>query len=107
MMEETEGRHGSLERWLGHSVTINWVTVAWVAIVVLTLLTRLWGLGDRAMSHDESLHTYYSWRLFDGQGYQHDPMMHGPLLYHATALFYWLFGVSDASARLLAVVTGL
>ena len=31
------------------------------------------------MSHDESLHTVYSWQLFDGRGYQHQPMMHGPL----------------------------
>jgi uncharacterized protein (TIGR03663 family) len=100
-------QESTLDRWLSRTLALDWEKVAWLSIVVLTLVTRLWHLGDRAMSHDESLHTYYSWKLFDGQGYQHDPMMHGPLLYHATALFYWLFGASDFTARLLGVVTGL
>lgn len=97
----------SAEQWMGRSLRLDWERAAWIAIVILTLLTRLWALGDRAMSHDESLHTFYSWKLYNGEGYQHDPMMHGPLLYHATALSYLLFGASDFTARLLAVVTGL
>ncbi len=107
MLDSQETSSPGLDRALSRSISVNWEMVAWLAIIVLTLVTRLWGLGDRAMSHDESLHTYYSWKLFIGQGYQHDPMMHGPLLYHATALFYLLFGASDYTARLLAVVTGL
>ncbi len=107
MRETPEMADSALDRALGRAITVNWETVAWVAIVVLALVTRLWGLGDRAMSHDESLHTYYSWKLYIGEGYRHDPMMHGPLLYHATALSYLLFGASDFTARLLAVVTGL
>jgi two-component system phosphate regulon sensor histidine kinase PhoR len=50
------------------------------------LVLRFWGLGDKAFHHDESLHAFYSWRLYDGQGYVHDPMMHGPLLFELNAL---------------------
>ena len=97
----------SESRPLSRAINVNWEIVLWSVIVILAVVTRLWGLGDRAMSHDESLHTFYSWKLFIGEGYQHDPMMHGPLLYHATFLSYFLFGASDFTARLLPVVTGI
>jgi DNA-binding beta-propeller fold protein YncE len=104
----TEDRAGDrLERWLGRPVHVNWEVVAWVALVVVAAALRLWFLGNRAMSHDESLHVFYSWRLFNGEGYVHDPMMHGPLLYHVTALIYFLFGVSDFTARLMTVFLGM
>ena len=107
MTTENNNEGNRLDRVLGRSITVNWELVAWIVIIVLAVITRLWALGDRAMSHDESLHTFYSWKLFAGQGYQHDPMMHGPLLFHGTALSYFLFGVSDFTARLLAVVAGV
>ncbi len=94
-------------RPLSRAVTLNWELVTWAVIVVIALVTRLWALGDRAMSHDESLHTFYSWKLFAGEGYTHDPMMHGPLLYHGTFISYFLFGASDFTARLVPVVTGI
>ncbi len=74
--------------------------LAYLAILLLALITRLWGLGDRALHHDETLHAYYSWLVFQGQGYVHDPLLHGPFLYFFGALVYFLFGVSDATARL-------
>ncbi len=61
-------------------------------------------LGTRVMSHDESLHTYFSWLLYRGQGYQHTPMMHGPWQFHWIALSYFLFGVSDFTARIPAAL---
>jgi len=68
---------------------------------------RLWDVGVRTMSHDEALHAYYSWRLYAGEGYLHNPMMHGPFLFHATALVYALFGASDATARLAPALLGV
>ena len=56
------------------------------------------------MSHDESLHTYFSYLLYKGQGYQHTPMMHGPFQFHILALTYYLFGVSDFTARIPSVL---
>ncbi len=81
--------------------------VAWAVLLIVTVLSRLIGLGDRAMSHDESLHTVYSWQLYDGQGYKHDPMMHGPLKFHLTALAYFLFGVNDWSSRVEVALFGI
>ncbi len=113
MTESPMPRESDSERVTLRVPALSWEWIAWAVIIVLTLITRLYQLGERAMSHDESLHVYYAWKLYfsqlNGQNwdYIHDPMMHGPLLYHATALFYWLFGPSDFSARLLAVTTGL
>ncbi|MBT3190209.1 MAG: TIGR03663 family protein [Anaerolineae bacterium] len=76
-------------------------------IIALTILSRLYDLGTRAMSHDESLHTYFSWLLYKGDGYQHTPMMHGPFQFHVLALSYFLFGVSDFTARIPAVIFNL
>lgn len=76
-------------------------------IIVAAILTRFYDLGSRVMSHDESLHTYFSWLLYRGQGYEHSPMMHGPLQFHLIALSYFLFGASDFTARIPAVIFNL
>lgn len=73
-------------------------------ILLLAVITRFYDLETRVMSHDESLHTYFSWLLYRGQGYQHTPMMHGPLQFHMLALIYFIFGVSDFTARIPAVL---
>jgi predicted membrane-bound mannosyltransferase/sugar lactone lactonase YvrE len=73
-------------------------------IILLAIVTRFYNLEARVMSHDESLHTYFSWLLYRGQGYQHTPMMHGPWQFHWIALSYFLFGVSDFTARIPAAV---
>ena len=72
--------------------SLNWEILLYAAIFVVALITRFYGLGDRVMSHDESLHTLYSWNLYAGKGYQHDPLMHGPFLFHINALIFFLFG---------------
>ena len=72
--------------------------------MILAIFTRFYDLEARVMSHDESLHTYFSWLLYRGQGYQHAPMMHGPYQFHIIALSYFLFGVSDFTARIPTVL---
>ncbi len=74
------------------------------AIILLAIITRFYDLETRVMSHDESLHTYFSWLFYRGQGYQHSPMMHGPLQFHLIALTYFLFGVTDFTARIPAAL---
>lgn len=76
-------------------------------LVLLAIVTRLVNLGQRVMSHDESLHTYYSWLFYQGRGYQHTPMMHGPLQFHLIALSYFLFGDNDFTARLPHALAGI
>jgi uncharacterized protein (TIGR03663 family) len=78
-----------------------------LGLMFLGLVLRFWDLGAKAYHHDESLHAFYSWRLYDGQGYVHDPMMHGPLLFELNALVYLLFGASDFTGRLVPALFGV
>src|SRR5437879_9029021 len=78
-----------------------------IGLMFVGLVLRFWDLGAKAFHHDESLHAFYSWRLYDGQGYVHDPMMHGPLLFELNALAYLLFGASDFTARLVPALFGV
>lgn len=90
-----------LERPIHSSLPALTNEIAIFAVVILlAFATRFYDLGSRVMSHDESLHTYFSWLLYRGQGYQHSPMMHGPFQFHIIALTYFLFGASDFTARI-------
>ncbi len=80
---------------------------AWALLLLLTALSRFWDLGSRALMHDEAIHTYYSWLLFRGDGFQHDPLMHGPFLFHANALVYFLLGDSDAASRFMPALSAV
>ncbi len=73
-------------------------------IVLAAIVTRFYDLETRVMSHDESLHTYFSYLLYKGQGYTHTPMMHGPFQFHILALIYFLFGVNDFISRIPAAL---
>ena len=87
--------------------TISIVEVAaYVVLVGAALVARLWDLGSRAMHHDESLHALYSYNLAVGDGFRHDPMMHGPFQMEATAGLFLLLGDSDFTARLLYALAG-
>jgi uncharacterized protein (TIGR03663 family) len=83
------------ERWL------------WSCLLAVNVLTHLASLGARAVSHDESLHAYYSYELATTGRYQHDPMMHGPFLFHVTAAVFRVLGDSEATARLPQALAGI
>jgi uncharacterized protein (TIGR03663 family) len=80
-----------------------------LSLLVLAAVLRLLWLGYRPLHHDESIHAYYSWRIFTvgPWDYHYDPVYHGPALYYLTAAFEWLFGQTEASTRLLPVACGL
>ena len=86
---------------------LTWEVFFFGAILTLAAFTRFFMLSDRALSHDESLHTYYSWRYSEGFGYQHNPMMHGPFQFHILALVYSLFGATDFTSRIPAALFSL
>src|SRR5512136_1004189 len=79
----------------------------YLLFTLAAILTRFYRLGDRVMSHDESLHTYFSWGLYVGRGFQHTPLMHGPFLFHINALIYSLFGADDFTARIAPALFGV
>ncbi len=99
-----------------------------LAIFALGVLLRFWGLGDKPLHHDESLHAYYSLQLMlhDLQNwasclnpttsgcYTYDPLLHGPFQFHAIAITYqiaqWLgapdHGVNTVTVRIPAATLG-
>ena len=83
-----------------------WELATYGGLLPLAALMRLWDLGSRAVHHDESLHAFYAWNLYSGNGFQHNPMMHGPFQMEATAAAFYLFGDSDYTARLLYALAG-
>lgn len=93
--------HRNLDKPIAEYIKkVNIYQVLIVILLILTSLTRLIGLGDRVMSHDEVNHVVPSFDLFTGRGYRHDPVTHGPLQFHLMALSYFLFGDNDFTSRL-------
>ena len=78
----------------------------YVLLLIGAAILRLWDLGPRAYHHDESLHAYYSWVLYTGGGFTHNPLMHGPFLFDITALGLFLFGDNGAAPRVFAALFG-
>ena len=96
-----------VNRLLTRSQVLNWELIAYLVIFLIAVFTRFYGLGDRVMSHDESLHTRYSYNLYADGNFQHTPLMHGPILFHVTAFFYFMFGDNDFTARLYPAILGI
>lgn len=94
---------------------VNWEVLLFAGLMVMAIITRLWDLGSRAFHHDEAIHAYFSnYFLRTGSftttpGFQggYDPTYHGPFLYHANGLAYFLFGTTDAIARLMPALFGI
>lgn len=102
-----EEKQDWLSRPLLATAAIDWEKAIYIAFITLAILSRFIDLGSRVMSHDESLHTQFSYQFYDGQGFQHTPLMHGPFLFHATAVSYWLFGDNDFTSRIPVALLGV
>ncbi len=96
-----------LNQLLARVYTLDWTTIFYVALFATAILTRFVNLGDRVMSHDELLHTQFSYNLYKQGNFQHTPLMHGPVLFHAVAFFYFLFGDADYTARIYPALLGI
>jgi uncharacterized protein (TIGR03663 family) len=98
-------------------------------VILLGAILRFWGLGDKPLHHDESLHAYYSLQLLNNmehwwwcinpppQGYScytYNPLLHGPFQFHFIALVYKISqllgaadnGVNTTTVRILAATLG-
>jgi predicted membrane-bound mannosyltransferase/sugar lactone lactonase YvrE len=95
-----------LARLAAFRLRLDWEVVLYILLIAGGGALRFWDLGARALHHDESLHATYGWYLFNGAGWEHTPMMHGPFQFFGRAFFYVLFGVSDYSARMLDAFSG-
>ena len=79
-------------------ITFRHILIA--LILILTVISRLYILDARVMSHDEVNHVVPSFDFYSGKGYAQDPITHGPLQFHLLALSYFLFGDNDFTSRL-------
>jgi uncharacterized protein (TIGR03663 family) len=102
-----EKRFSILDKPLLSKIALNWELICWVTIILFALVSRFWDLGSRAQHHDESMHSFYSWELYRGKGFVHNPLLHGPFLYHATAFIYFIFGASDYTSRVAPAIFGM
>lgn len=103
----SEERESLWNRPLSSLVVLNGELVLYGLILVLALVTRFYDLGTRAISHDESLHALYSYKLYDGDGYRHDPLMHGPFLFEFTAFIFFLLGDNNFTFRVGVALFGV
>ncbi len=86
-----------IQKWLN---SFDLEKIIFTVILILAVFSRFYMLGERVMSHDEVNHVRPSWELFQGQGYRHDPVTHGPMQFHLISLSYTLFGDNDLTSRL-------
>ncbi len=100
------GEEARPARTISTRLQIDWLVVAFAALIIVAAGMRFWDLGSRAFHHDESLHAWTAWKLFQGERYEHEPWLHGPFQFFGTALSFLLFGVSDQTARILPAVFG-
>jgi predicted membrane-bound mannosyltransferase len=104
--EASQPQEGLLARPIVIQVRLNWEIVAYAALVIAAVGLRFWDLGARAIHHDESIHGWYAWLLYRGEGYDHNPLAHGPFQFFGTALVFILGGASDYTLRILPAVFG-
>ncbi|MBQ6517462.1 MAG: TIGR03663 family protein [Anaerolineaceae bacterium] len=98
--------------WLDKPVTkafplFSWEKLILTVIIVLAILSRFILIGARVMSHDEINHVTPAYSLYQGNGYAHNPVTHGPFQFHMLALSYFLLGDSDFSSRVPAALFSL
>jgi uncharacterized protein (TIGR03663 family) len=96
----------NLARIHNPSKTRRWDLAILATILTLAAILRFWDLGARAFHGDEAITAGFSWQLFDGRGYVHNPLTHGPFQFLGTAFVFILFGDSDYTARLLPALFG-
>ena len=107
-MESTQPQN-SISTWLDRPLNqlLPKVTVELLLIIVIlgvTIISRFYGLGLRVMSHDEVNHVVPSYSFYQGNGYSHDPVTHGPMQFHLVAASYYLFGDTDFTSRIPAAL---
>ncbi len=105
-----------------------WTAIAFWCIILVGALLRFWGLGDKPLHHDESLHAYFSLQLMHNNMenwvacinapanvcYRYDPLTHGPFQFHIIALVYKIsqilgvydHGVNTVTVRIAAATLG-
>lgn len=85
----------------------SWLTVeagVYVLLLVLGAFVRFYSLGAQPLQEGEARLALDAWRFYEGGAAQ--IRGHSPLLFHAGALSYVLFGTRDFVIRLLPALAG-
>ncbi len=85
----------------------NRLVIVFGIIILFTVFTRLYDLHDKPLHHDESIHADFALKVYKGKLYSYDPTYHGPFLYYANALIYYMFGVTDSTSRMIPAIFGI
>ena len=107
MAVQVEEKHSFWDTPITAFIAVDWEKLVLIVLILLAIGSRFWDLGARSYNHDESIHTSESYDLYVGKGYIHNPIFHGPLLYHLTAATFFLFGDSDVTGRVPNAVFGI
>ena len=81
--------------------------LAWMALLAVALILRLWALGDRPPHHDEAIHCDFAYTLLTQGTYRYDPIYHGPLIYYVMAPLFALLGTTTLVGRLYPTIAGV
>jgi uncharacterized protein (TIGR03663 family) len=75
--------------------------------VVLGLSLRLPGLELKPLHSDEGVNGWFTLRLYWWNHYRYNPSdYHGPFLYYANLLAFWILGPGDVALRISSVISG-
>ena len=78
------------------------------AITALAIFMRFYGLGMRALHHDEGVNGHFLTTLFRDGVYKYDPAnYHGPTLYYIALFFTKIFGLETLPIRWSVAVWGV
>ena len=81
--------------------------LAWAGVLLTGTILRLASLGTDALSPDGARHAYAAYTLFRGSGTSLDSASGGPFSVLLSALFLFLFGVSDQVVRIGPALAGI
>lgn len=89
------------------SVAPSRLALAVTAIVVLALVLRLIGLGQRVAHWDEARVAYFALQYTETGIYEYRRITHGPFLHIVNGdLSFSILGASDRTARLIVAIAG-
>lgn len=86
-------------------VTQYYGTLFWLALLLLTVVTRFYDLGNKPIHFDESINGWFVIQMKSRGYYRYDPNnYHGPLLFYLIQVFEFLWGKSLETLRAVPAV---
>jgi len=94
----------------GHTGFYHWLTLERVLYALLLLVAaglRLGWLSAQPLTAAEAGHAWSAWLVVNGNAAALAPAPDSPLLYSLYTLLFWVFGATDATARIVPALCGM